>query len=329
MKTNQVKLYKKQAKEIPIFFASDDNYMAFLDVCIRSIIKNASKKYKYTINVLNTGLKQENIDLIKKQECSHFKINFVDISDSIASLKNKLRNIYHFGLAAYYRLFIQSLFPQYHKVLYLDCDIIVLGDISKLYNTNMNGNWIAAIPDQVVAGCEEFRQYTSIALGVKPQNYINSGVMLMNLEKFREHDIENKFAYLVENYNFDTVAPDQDYLNVLCRDKIKYLPNGWNKACLPTTAEGKLNLIHYNLYKKPWQVDDVINGNYFWEYAQESPFIENIKERKSSFTDEDRVKKEKANIDIVEHALKIINSKITFNKVVFEQNGLNGYNANA
>lgn len=325
MKNNNIKLKKPQLKEIPIFFATDDNYVPFLDVAIRSIIKNASTRYNYTINVLNTGLKEENMRLVKKQENKNLKINFVNITDCIASIKNKLRNVYHFGLAAYYRLFIQSLFPNYHKVLYLDCDIIALGDISKLYNTKMDGNWIAAIPDQVVASNSDFCTYVDSALGIKPFRYINSGVMIMDLDKFRENDIENKFTYLINTYNFDTVAPDQDYLNVLCKDKIKYLPNGWNKACLPLPVQGSLNLIHYNLYKKPWQVDDVINGNYFWEYAQDSPFIEEIKLRKNSFTEEDKLKKEAANVEIVEHALKIVQSNNTFYKVVFKQNALSEF----
>lgn len=326
MKTKKITLAKKKQKEIPIFFATDDNYMPFLDVSINSIITNASKKYKYIINVLNTGLRKENVDIVKRQENKNFTINFVDISEAVEGLKDKLKNVYHFGLATYYRLFIQSLFPQYSKVLYLDCDLVVLGDISKLYNTNMGDNIIAAIPDQVIAGKEEFRQYTSIALGIQHQNYINAGVMLMNLDKFREHNIENKFAYLVEHYNFDTIAPDQDYINVLCNGKIKYLPNGWNKAALQNKTEGELNLVHYCLYKKPWQVDDVINGSHFWEYAQKSPFASKIKEIKATFTDEDKAKKERANIQIVDHALKIINSTNTFNNIVFGQKVLNNCN---
>ena len=65
-KTKAVKLVKKDKKEIPIFFATDDNYIPFLDVAIRSLIANASKNYRYTINILNTGIKPENIALVEK-----------------------------------------------------------------------------------------------------------------------------------------------------------------------------------------------------------------------------------------------------------------------
>ena len=98
---------------------------------------NASKKYKYIINVINTGLNKERTDVIKAMENENFEINFCDISEHVEPIRNKLKNLYHFSITAWYRLFIQSLFPQYDKVLYLDCDIIVLGDISKLYNTQL------------------------------------------------------------------------------------------------------------------------------------------------------------------------------------------------
>ena len=53
MKDKKIKLYKKDKKEIPIFFATDDNYIPYLDVALRSLISNASKNYNYVINILN------------------------------------------------------------------------------------------------------------------------------------------------------------------------------------------------------------------------------------------------------------------------------------
>ena len=130
MKNNKTK------KEIPIFFASDDNYLPFLDVTLVSLIEHASKDYFYNVYVLNTGLNEIGKNKIKRLENENFAINFVDMTDYIGDLHKKLKNVYHFSLAAYYRLFIQGKFPQYKKILYLDCDIIVLGDVSELYNTD-------------------------------------------------------------------------------------------------------------------------------------------------------------------------------------------------
>ena len=77
--------------------------------------------------------------------------------------------------------------------------------------------------------------------------------------------------------------------------------------------------MHYALYKKPWQYDEIINQEYFWKYAKESPFYENILETKASFDDVKRAQKEKANEDIVEHAIRVMKIEKTFNNVLFKQ----------
>ena len=140
----------KDLNEIPIFFSTDNNYLPYLDVAIRSLIENASKEYNYRIVILNTGLDREKMDKIKALSSDKFIINFVDISHAIEDIKHQLRNIYHFGLATYYRLFIEQLFPEYDKILYLDCDIVVLGDVSKLYFTNMEDNAVAGVVEQFI-----------------------------------------------------------------------------------------------------------------------------------------------------------------------------------
>ncbi len=305
---------------IPIFFASDDNYIPFLDIAIRSLIENASKDYNYVINILNSGLKQENIDIIKKQENDIFKINFCDITQDLEPIKHKLRNVYHYGLATYYRFFIEELFPQYDKVLYLDCDIVVTGDISKLYETDVENYFVAAVNDRIVTSNDVFKDYVRTVVGVEPDKYFSAGILVLNTKKFRESKICKQFICLIHKYNFETVAPDQDYLNVLCKDRVKYLPNGWNRQTIPCPLEGDLNIVHYALYKKPWEVDGVMHEEYFWEYAKKSPYFQEILTRKSNFTEEMLKKKEANNIKIVEDALRIMQSEITFNKTLTKIN---------
>ena len=161
---------------------------------------------------------------------------------------------------------------------------------------------------------EEFRAYASIALGVDPDGYVNAGVLVINLKEFRKNDIEKKFLKLITEYDFDLLDPDQAYLNYLCRGKICVLPNGWNKEPMPIPCEGKKNIVHYALYKKPWQYDDVTDGEYFWDYAKGSPFYSVILDRKAAFTDEERAEKEAVAKEILEHAKKIAESDYTFSK---------------
>ena len=303
-------------KEIPIFFSTDDNYIPYLDVAIASLIENASNGFSYRIVVLNTGLKEDNVKKVMQNEKDGFKIDFVDISEDVERIKSRLKDVYHFSVVTYYRLFIASLFPQYDKVIYLDCDLVVLGDVSSLYSVDLGDNILGAAPEQFVQNTKEFRIYANQALGVDADGYVNAGVLLMNLKEFRKNKIEEQFINLITNYDFDLLDPDQAYLNYLCFGKIHVLPNGWNKEPMPLICEGKKNIVHYALYKKPWQYDDVMDGECFWYYAKKSPFYSEICKRKQSFGECERAEKEEAAREILEHAIKIVESDDTFLKTL-------------
>jgi lipopolysaccharide biosynthesis glycosyltransferase len=191
---------------------------------------------------------------------------------------------------------------------------VVLGDISELYNTELGDNILAAAPEEFVRNTKEFRVYAREALGVDPDGYVNAGVLVINLNEFRKNNIEGKFIKLITEYDFDLLDPDQAYLNYLCLDRIHVLPNGWNKEPTPVKCEGKKNIVHYALYKKPWQYDDVEDGEYFWKYAERSPFYEQICKRKQAFGDIEKAEKEATAKEILEHALKIVSSEETFSK---------------
>ena len=79
----------------------------------------------------------------------------------------------------------------------------------------------------------------------------------MNLDQFRLQGIRERFTYLLERYHFDTICPDQDYMNALCVGQVLYLDNGWNKMSIDRNYNGIPALIHYNRFFKPWQYDDI------------------------------------------------------------------------
>lgn len=310
----------KNKIEIPIFFSTDDNYVPFLTVALHSIIENASKEYDYRIIVLNSGITDENVAKILKLENENFKIEFADVNEKInditAKLTNGLRDYYSNSI--YYRIFIPSLFPEFKKALYLDADIVVVDDISKLYFEDIGENLVGAITDDVVNANDSFKKYAVSVLGIKPENYFNSGILVMNLEKFREENVESKFVHLLSKYNFDTIAPDQDYLNYLCRGKVKYIHKGWDK--MPVTGEDineeDLHLIHYNMFQKPWHYSDVPYERFFWEYAKKSTFYEDITKMKDAYTAEQRQNDDLAGIDLVKRSERIMDSKATFEFVL-------------
>jgi len=100
------------------------------------------------------------------------------------------------------------------------------------------------------------------------------------------------------------------------------LSEAWNKEPLEKTEGEEISIMHYALYKKPWQYDDVLYGEYFWEYAEKSPFYSEILRICEAFDDAAREAKEAAAVEIKEHAMRIVHSgKGFFRTLVLRQMG--------
>lgn len=291
---------------IPIFFAIDDGYIPFLAVAIKSLIENASKEYEYIIKVLHTNVKEKNVRKIKKFETENVNIEFVNLSYYIKKVQDKLYTRDYYTNTTYFRMFLPELYPQYDKVLYLDSDIVVLGDISQLYNTEIGTNLVAAAPDDITQYNKVFQEYAEKVVGVvKYQNYFNAGILLMNLDQLRKFNFQDKFLYLLGTVKF-SVAQDQDYLNRLCKGRVTLINNQWDIMPVINRKINKedIKIIHYNFAYKPWRFEDVQYKEYFWEYARKTEFLDEIQKIKDSYTEEERFQDREAEKALRELAQK-------------------------
>ncbi len=273
---------------IPIFFSIDDNYSELLQIALFSIAKNSSKKNVYDIYILNTGLSDYHKKNILKFQNKNFKINFVDMAERIKDISNELFTRDYYSKSTYYRLFIPNMFPQFDKALYLDADIIVQGDIAELYNFDLNDNLVGAVTDEAVTSIDEFIAYVEKYLGIKHEDYFNAGILSLNLAELRKINFEEKFLNLISQIKF-TTAQDQDYLNVICKGKVKKLPSVWDKMPFPSDIEPtNLKLIHYNLTLKPWHYDGIPYEDIFYKYAKEAGMMDYVHKSKKAFTEKHR-----------------------------------------
>lgn len=307
-------------KEIPIFFTIDNSYAPYVSVAIKSIIENASKEYNYKIIVLHQELNEENIKKISALAKEGFEIKFVYMKEGLESITDRVENRLrcdYFTLTIYFRLFIPDMFPEYDKGIYIDSDVVVPGDISKLYNIELGNNLIGACADKSVVDVPELAKYMEEAVGVSRYEYINSGVLLMNLKEMREKQFSNEFLTLLNKYHFDCIAPDQDYLNAMCNGKILYLDESWD--AMPTDGRETLknpNLIHYNLFQKPWCYDNIQYEDYFWKYAKETSYYDEIVEAKKNYSDEQKMSdKECLGVLVQKGGAMSDNNDITFKKM--------------
>ena len=305
-------------KNIPIFFSCDDNYVPFLGVAIRSLIDNTSKDNNYYIYILHSKMSLENMKIITGMEKENVSICFYDVSEKLIKYGEKLNLRDYYTVSIYFRLFIPDMFPRLKKAIYLDADMVILEDIAKLYDIELYDNLLGGVPDAIIASRKEFRDYAELGCGIYPYTkYFNSGMMLMNLEAMRDFDLEGKFEYLFNTYRFETVCPDQDYLNVICKDRVLYLDEGWDKMAIDGSYENPM-IVHYNNFAKPWQQDGINYADFFWKYAKETPYYDEIVNMRKGFNEEKLLAQVKGGEELVKSTIRIVNSKRNFKKVLFD-----------
>ena len=300
-KTSSLALSEK--KIIPLFFATDDNYLPFLGVTLQSIKENSSKDFIYKIHVLHSGVSADYEEKILRFSEEGFEVSFVDVTERLKEISSLLHMRDYYTCTTYFRIFIAGMFPEYDKALYLDCDTVVLGDISALYAYDLGNNLIGGAPCEGVNSFEVYKEYVRKVDGLNPEMFFNAGVILMNLKSFREEGFYEKFADLLKKYKF-TVIQDEDYLNVLCQDRVLQLPRAWNKF---PVAKDKLDredlrLVHYGMTWKPWHYADIPYQEYFWEYAENTEFYDLLKGIFDNFSVENMQKDQKCEYGLQELA---------------------------
>ena len=263
--------------DIHLAVAFDQNYITPFFVLATSIFEN-NKGNSFCFHVISTGVNSE-----EKQEIERFvqvhqsSIEFYTISPEQTAGLVVPEHMY-FTLAAYYRLFFPALVPAaIDKLLYLDTDIVVIGNLAELYQTD-----VAGFPVGAVAEVRVTKSRPDLGL-YEEGNYFNSGVMLINIPEWKKQQITEKAIQFVHDFPEKIVFVDQDALNVVIRSNYVKLNTRFNvlpsdiPKCLPknqygTFLKGKV-IMHYTLkHLKPWNKDCAHKFRYLYTgYLQKSP----------------------------------------------------------
>lgn len=276
-----------------ICLCSDNAYVDKAAVVIYSIILSVSnndhKNDFFEFHIFHNGLSEENINLIKEFNSelhriypSRITLHFIS-DESIQHFKRWGENS---SLATYLRLFIpDNLGPDVDKILYLDCDILCVGDIRPLFHENMNSAIVACAPDPWVGQKDNFIFRSKKIFGMpvylkftKTNCYFNAGVLLIDLKKWRDLKVSEKCLALINTKRLP--FNDQDALNIVLSGKTKLVETKWNfisttnnvaakkglEKCLSQKGSNvtkliepfltcdldRLVLIHYAGSPKPW-----------------------------------------------------------------------------
>lgn len=282
------------SKIIPVVLSSDNNYAAYLGVTIASIVQNARSDCRYKIYILDGGISEWNKSRLISLAASNVAIEFFDI---LAYLKNvdlsQFHISAHFALPTYFRFFIPEIFSSYEQVIYLDCDLVAVSDISPLAGIDMGNCLFAAARD--LEGIRQYRHekyftdYCTNILQLKnPEDYLQAGVMVFNIKNCLKENFKERLLQKLAVIG-NPMYVDQDILNAECEGKIFFLDSCWNctwnssekrsdKNLLKRQAEAVKNMkiLHFASNIKPWTFPERPYADFFWKYARQTPFYEEL-----------------------------------------------------
>ncbi len=287
---------------IPIFYACDDAFVKYTIVSLHSMIANASKDYHYIVHILHTEITEETMKKVYELANDNFEIRFVDMTEYLRSISDKLPLRDYYSKTTYYRLFIAEMFQEYDKTIYIDSDTIVQGDISKLYRINIKDAYVGACHEQAMIQIDEYGTYVEKVVGVSRYNFFNAGLLLINCEQFRLHFVLDKFVDWLHYYNF-VVTQDEDYLNLICKDHVYWIDQRWNTEvfCEVAYPIEQANMLHYIMTAKPWHYADCKHADIFWKYAKQTSVYNDMLEELNSYTDEQKAR----DTEVLENLLKL------------------------
>lgn len=209
---------------INILLSSDDNYAPLTGVLIQSLLKNNMNDFdEFSIFILDGGISEKNRNKIK-QICNSFKninLDFI-VYDNIEDIVG-INMTTSISFTSYARLFAASLLPKdIDKILYLDADAIVNESFKTLYSMDIDDYYVAAVEDM---GPEYINQFLGLS---KEVPHYNAGFLFINLKKWREDNLEQKFIDCIIENNGQVYHNDQGIINLVCKDKILRLPPEYN-----------------------------------------------------------------------------------------------------
>lgn len=275
---------------IPIVLAADNNYRYPLMVTILSAVMNADTNTEYQFIILiSDEFEVDSKKMINEllQQYNMPEAIFYNMGKSYDEIKMQIKHISH---ATFYRLQLPELLKKIEKCIYLDVDIVVKKDLKEFFNIDIEDKYVAGVKAAGYYYPEEKKKKTMQILKLATfDQYINAGVLLLNLKKMRDDNLSTVFQQLLGK-NFP--SQDQDILNVACYNHIKILPlkynamtkynvgdknaydtieslpicysrEEWNEACEAPV------IIHYADRWKPWQD---LRGQFvadWWKYAME------------------------------------------------------------
>ncbi|MDD4600558.1 General stress protein A [bioreactor metagenome] len=257
--------------EVHIAFTVDAKYVQHMGGAITSIIVN-NPEVNFSFYIIYDNMLEADFNKLKKlSDIFQQPLHFYKITNP--SQIDSLKIIPHISKAVYYRLMLPYILPQdLEKVIYLDADLVCCGDIRGLWHTPLGNAPVAA---KLINAYED--QVTR--LGISNGQYLNAGVLLVNLLTWRQDDIPRRIIDFMLTYPEKIVWLEQDAIAVVLEGQIIPIDDSFNTTIDCATGDGTIKensvIIHFVGACKPWQQwcpDE--RKKLYWDYLKISPWRE-------------------------------------------------------
>ncbi|RFU45992.1 DUF4422 domain-containing protein [Paraburkholderia sp. DHOC27] len=285
---------------VSVVAATDHNYVSHMAALVASVFSNADRSKFIDFLILDGGITEDDKRGLRMLERihPHAQISFVDMSMQFLDIEAHM----YFTRATFYRLALPEIVKNRKKLLFLDTDVIVLDDVSKIFDFDLGDHAIAAVKDLIMhafvsqgvsslstVGGTTAMKYLSdyLELADDYDKYFQAGVILFNLDKLRTENLSERMINDLRHKRYWFL--DQDVLNKYLARDVLYLDAKWNCVNLPDDVSDALpsglkvkydrsiqapSIIHYAGAQKPWNSFDSFFAHYYWYYLRLTPWYE-------------------------------------------------------
>jgi len=272
---------------IPVVLASDENIVFSVGVVMASLAANAAADTSYDVRFLAAGNvspeSKAKLAEIARANPSKLSLAVVDMKDSLADIPKTHAYVNHVSA---YKMLIAERLPDVDKALYIDTDVIVRGDLADLYATDLGDCHFGGVVNML----NQLWYRERIARQSEMEcldDYVNAGVLLMNLAQIRREGVADKWKALLGRFEGSV---DQHILNHVSRGRIAFLPLRYNVCLsnLPLYRDGSADafaspgevrrayedpaIFHFTLKTKPWDYYDLPYAHEWYRYFRNTPF---------------------------------------------------------
>lgn len=269
----EYKFLNKKGKIVNIGYGVDNNFMRGMMTSMVSFCLN-NKDVAFNFHIITDGISEENknkLNKIARQYEVNINIYVIDIN-----IFKQLPVFVHLPISMYFRFMLPILLKNVNKLFYVDADIICIKRANNLFDINLEENIIGAVPDQ--------NDERNNILGLKNHIYFNSGMLVINVDKWNKMNFLEEATKLLINNPKVFKFPDQDVLNIILTGKVKYLDTKFNcfvdyRNCRKPIKNEDIVLLHFSALPKPWniawnicKIANDFNRNLYAYYEQKTPW---------------------------------------------------------